>query len=310
MTVILEDYLSTPDLDVQIAELGYAAVVGWPDQRPVSGPVIHAFLKPTSMTATTLAVYRDDRARLLGVAALRWPATIDDAGLLWGPMVHPKARGQGLGRELLHRLDEVIASRSGVRVLTAPIPESRAEGWALFEELGWRAESKSSLMARPLPAGLPVPTAVRVRSAHQGEYLDTVLAALYAATHPDASNSVARDTFARWNSDSRYKPEHLLLAEGNDQGDVRGAALIFPAEQSQSGEPSEARIGDLLTSARLTRAEADEVRSALIAAAMRLADESGAAIARMVAETPELERALLGAGFEPVEQFRHYANPH
>jgi GNAT superfamily N-acetyltransferase len=310
VTVILEDYLSTPDLDAQIAELGYAAVVGWPDQRLVSGPVIHAFLKPTSMTATTLAMYRDDHGRLLGCAALRWPATIDDGGLLWGPMVHPKARGQGLGRELLQRLDQVIAARPGVRVLTAPIPESRAEGWAMFEGLGWRAEAKSSLMARPLPARLPVPTSVRVRSAYQGEYLDTVLAALYAATHRDASNTVARDTFARWNSDSRYKPEHLLLAEGNDHADVRGAALIFPSEHSPSGEPPEARISDLLTSGRLTAAEEDEVRSALIAAAMRLADESGVAIARMVAETPDLERALLRAGFEPVEQFRHYASPH
>jgi ribosomal protein S18 acetylase RimI-like enzyme len=308
VTVILEDYLSTPDLDAQLAELGYAAVLGWPDQRPLSGPVLHAFLKPTSMTATTLAVSRDDQGRLLGCAALRWPATIDDAGLLWGPIVHPNARGRGLGRELLQHLDGVIAARSGVRVLTAEIPESRAEGWALFEGLGWRAESKSSLMARPLPARLAVPTSVRVRPAQQGEYLDTVLAALYAATHPGASNTVARDTFARWNSDSRYKPERLLLAEGADG--VRGAALVFPCEHAGAGEPPEARIADVLTAGRLTPAQADEVRTILIAAAMRLADESGASIARMVAETPDLERALLKAGFEPVEQFRHYTSPH
>jgi Acetyltransferase (GNAT) family len=308
VTVILEDYLSTPDLDAQLAQLGYAAVLGWPDQRPLSGPVMHAFLKPTSMTATTLAVSRDEHGRLLGCAALRWPATIDDAGLLWGPMVHPKARGQGLGRQLLQQLDAVIAARPGVRVLTAEIPESRAEGWALFEGLGWRAEAKSSLMARPLPAGLPVPTAVRVRSASQGEYLDTVLAALYVATHPDASTSVARDTFARWSSDSRYKPERLLLAEAADG--VRGVALVLPGEHAGAGEPPEARIADLLTAARLSPAEADEVRCTLIAAAMRLADESGAAIARMVAVSPDLQRALQRAGFEAVEQFRHYASPH
>jgi GNAT superfamily N-acetyltransferase len=307
VTVILEDYRSTPDLDAQIAELGYAAILGWPDQRPLSGPVMHAFLKPTSMTATTLAVHRDSAGRLLGCAALRWPATLDDAGLLWGPMVHPTARGQGLGRQLLEQLDGVIAARSGVRVLSAEIPESRAEGWALFEGLGWRAEAKSSLMARALPARLTAPTSVQVRPAQQGEYLDTALAALYAATRPSASASVARDTFARWNSDSRYKPERLLLA-GTADG-ICGAVLIFPCEHAGPAEPSEAQIADLLT-ARLTPAEADEVRSSLIAAAMRLADDSGAAVARMVAETPDLERTLLRAGFEPVEQFRHYASPH
>jgi hypothetical protein len=163
-------------------------------------------------------------------------------------------------------------------------------------------------MARPLPARLPVPTSVRVRPAQQGEYLDTVLAALYAATRPDASNTVARDTFARWNSDSRYRPERLLLAEAGDG--VCGAALVFPCEHAGAGEPTEARIADVLTAGRLTPAQADEVRSTLIAAAMRLADESGASIARMIAETPDLERALLRSGFEPVEQFRHYASPH
>lgn len=308
MTVILEDYRSTPDLDAQIAELGYAAVVGWPDQRPLSGPVIHAFLKPTSMTATTLAVHRDASDRLLGCAALRWPATLDDAGLLWGPMVHPVARGRGLGRQLLDQLDGVIAARPGVRVLSAEIPESRAEGWALFEGLGWRAESKSSLMARPLPARLTARTSVPVRPAQQGEYLDAVLTGLYAATRPAASAAAARDTFARWNGDSRYKPERLLLAETADR--ICGAALILPGEHAGPAEPAEARITDLLTAANLSPTEADQVRSSLITAAMRVADDSGAAVARMVAETPEVERTLRCAGFEPVEQFRHYASPH
>jgi hypothetical protein len=163
-------------------------------------------------------------------------------------------------------------------------------------------------MARPLPAGLAVPPAPRVRHAEQGEYLDTILAALYRATRPEVSSSVARDTFLRWNTDSRYKPERLLLAE--DLDGVAGAALVFPSEQGSPDEPTEVRIADLLTSGRLEPAQADEVRSTLVAAAMHWADESGAAIARMMAETPELERTLAKAGFTPVEQFRHYASPH
>jgi GNAT superfamily N-acetyltransferase len=307
VTVIIEDYRSTPDLDAQIAELGYIAVLGWPDQRPLSGPMMQAYLKPTSMTATTLALHRDHDGRLLGCAALRWPATIDDAGVLWGPMVHPTARGRRLGRQLLEHINAIIAARPGVRVLTAEIPQSRAEGWALFEGLGWRAESTSCLMARPLPARLPAPTSAMARSARPGEYLDATLAALYSATRPDASNTIARDTFARWSTDSRYKPERLLLAEAADG--IRGAALVLPGEHAGPGEPAEFRIVDLLTSGRLAPAQADEVRSTLVAAAMRLADESGAAIARMVAETPQIERTLLNAGFEPVEQLRHYASP-
>jgi GNAT superfamily N-acetyltransferase len=308
VTVSIEDYRSTPDLDAQLAELGYAAVVGWPDQRPISGPGMHSYLKPTSMTATTLALGRDENGQLLGCAALRWPATLDDAGLLWGPMVRPSARGRGLGRQLLEQLDGVIAGRPGIRVITAEIPESRSEGWTLFESLGWRAEHKSSLMARPLPANQPAPTGVRVRPAQQGEYLDTVLATLYAATHADASAAVARDTFRRWNGDPHYRPERLLLAEGPD-GAV-GAALVLPYEHAGPNEPPEARIIDLLTSNRLEPPVADQVRSALVAAALGLADQSGAKIARMVAGQPELERVRQRAGFEPIEQFRHYASPH
>jgi hypothetical protein len=38
VTVIIEDYRSTRNVDAQLASLGYAAVHGWPDQRPLTGP--------------------------------------------------------------------------------------------------------------------------------------------------------------------------------------------------------------------------------------------------------------------------------
>jgi Acetyltransferase (GNAT) family len=129
------------------------------------------------MTATTLALHCGADGRLLGAAALRWPATIRASGRLWGPVVHPAARGAGLGRKLL-ALDEVLATHPGVKVTTTEIPESRAAGWALFEGLGWRREPRSTLLARALPAGMPVPTSVPVRPVHPGEYLNVALAAL------------------------------------------------------------------------------------------------------------------------------------
>jgi GNAT superfamily N-acetyltransferase len=309
VAVTIEDYRPSPELDADLAALGYDAVRGWPDQRPVSGPVMHGYLRPTSMTATTLAVHRDDKGHLLACAALRWPATIDAAGLLWGPMVHPSARGRGLGRLLLAEINAILAAHPGVRVVTAGIPESRAAGWALFEELGWRTRSTSSLMARALPAGAAGPTSVAIRPARQGEYLDPVLASLYTASWPDASPTVARDTFARWSSDVRYKPDGLLLAENGDG--VCGAVMVYPCQHptADASEPPEARMVDLLTCSRLAPVAAERVRDDLVAAALRRADDSGAAVARMVAESSDLARALSRAGFEAVDQFRHYGNP-
>jgi GNAT superfamily N-acetyltransferase len=307
MTVITQDYLPTKDLDTRLAELGYAAVRGWPDQRPVTGPMVRSLLRPAGMTATTLALHRDDDGQLLGAAALRWPATTTAAGRFWGPVVHPHARGIGLGRRLVAALEEVLATHPGVRFTTTEIPESRAAGWALFQSLGWRCEPVSSLLARALPARISVPTSVPVRPARHGEYLDAALSELVFSFRPQLCPSIARDTFARWSGDARYTPSGLLLAETPDG--LAGAVLVYPNRHTTADEPAEALIADLLTCHKLVPEHATAVRATLVAAALQMADESGATIARAVADSQELEDTLRSAGFEPVDQIRHYTGP-
>ena len=98
LTITVEDYRPSPALDEELASLGSTAIHGWPDQAPVDASLARAMLRPAGMTATTLALHRDADGRLLGGAAVRWPATLDAAGRLWGPIVHPDAARQGLGR--------------------------------------------------------------------------------------------------------------------------------------------------------------------------------------------------------------------
>jgi GNAT superfamily N-acetyltransferase len=306
MPILIEDYRSTPSLDSELADLGYAAVHGWPDQRPVTPSMVRSLLRPGGMTATTLALRRDRDGRLVGAAALRWPATISASGRLWGPVVHPSARRGGIGRELLSTLIEVASSHPGVRFTTTEIPESRAEGWKLFEQLGWRKETPCTLLARPLPAGLHVSTTVPVRAAAPGEYLDKALADLFGLARPHLCQSIARDTFARWKADARYTSDGLLLTGDTDR--LRGAVLVYPSRHSGPSEPAEALLSDILVDTKLDRADAAEIRTALVAAALTMADGSGAEVFRAVVDNPELRATLQAMGFAEVDRIRHYVS--
>lgn len=55
LTITLEDYLPSAALDEELAALGYSAIQGWPDQAPVDASLARAMLRPSGMTATTLA---------------------------------------------------------------------------------------------------------------------------------------------------------------------------------------------------------------------------------------------------------------
>jgi GNAT superfamily N-acetyltransferase len=307
MTVLIEDYRSTPDLDAELAELGYAAVHGWPDQRPLTPAIVRSLLRPGGMTATTLALRRDRNGRLLGAAALRWPATLSASGRLWGPVVHPSAQRAGVGRELLDTLVAVLGSRPGFTFTTTDIPETRSAGWGIFERLGWRKDTPSTLLSRPLPAGLSVPTTVPVRAVRPREYVDAALAELFAHARPHLCPSIARDTFTRWSADARYTADGLLLVGEADK--LSGAALVYPSRHDSTDEPAEALLSDILVDSRLDSTRAADVRTALVASALRMADDNGAAVARAFVDNPELRTTLQSMGFVEVDRIRHYVSP-
>jgi GNAT superfamily N-acetyltransferase len=306
MTVVLEDYRSTWDLDHELSNVGYLSVRGGPDSRPINATVMHSLLRPVSMRATTLALHRDEEGHLLGAAALRWPPTLDSIGWLWGPVVHPSQRGTGMGRELLDALTDLLAKHPGVKVATSAICETRVTACAMFEGLGWNIQP-SALLVRSLPANVEVPPSVPVRAAQQGEYLHAVLANLYTSARPEDGLTAARDTFARWSADTRYTPAGLLLAEG--EHGLAGAVLVYPCTHDTEDEPAEARIEDMITCRELPPDQADPVRRTLVAAALSVADGCGATVARAVPLDTETEAALRWAGFESVDNVRYYVSP-
>jgi ribosomal protein S18 acetylase RimI-like enzyme len=263
-------------------------------------------LRPAGMTATTLALHRDADGRLLGGAAVRWPATLDAAGRLWGPIVHPDAERHGLGRSLLRFVTDLLANHPGILVSTTDIPDSRTHGWALFVEAGWDSAGGSELYQRPIDPfearddRAPVP----VRPAAAGEYLEPALAELFGAAYPDRGPTTARDTFARWKGDSRYRPDCLLLAEGD--GHLIGAAIVYPSSSAQPDEPAEALIGDLLVSPDLPPDTAAVVRRSLVEGALKAGADAGMTVARSVVDSPDIAAALVAAGFTVVDRVRRY----
>jgi len=301
------DYLPDPGVDAELADLGYTAVHGWPDQRPITASLVRSWLRPTGTTATTLVMHRRADGRLLAAAALRWPATLEATGRLWGPIVHPDARGNGLGSALLATLAEILAARPGVRVRTGEIPETRTAGWSLFERAGWHGSGTSCLLKRVLPADGGDPVGVPVRTIRFGEYVDRALASLFGAARPHLGHATARDTYTRWTADARYTPDGLLLADGPDG--LLGAALVYPLSHVGRDEPSEALLADVIGSRQLDPAAAASVRSALVAAALDAGTRMGAAVARAVVDDPDLAATLRAAGFTDADQIRYYSPP-
>jgi GNAT superfamily N-acetyltransferase len=301
------DYVPDSDLDAELADLSYAAVHGWSDQRPITASLVRSRLRRTGMTATTLALHRDAEGKLVGAAALRWPAILEANARLWGPVVHPTARGRGIGRALLTTVAKIVATHPGIRVRTAEIPESRTCGWSLFERAGWRGSGTSSLLERPLAATEPFAARVPVRTVHSGEYLDPALAALFAGARPHLGYATARDTYTRWKADERYTPSGLLLVDGSEG--LLGAALVYPLRHGGSGEPAEALLADLITAKHLDPATEENVRTALVGAALDAGARAGAIVARAVVDDADLITTLLAAGFQLVDRIRYYTPP-
>jgi ribosomal protein S18 acetylase RimI-like enzyme len=299
------DYRPDPALDTELADLGYAALFGWPDQSPITAALVRSWLRPSGTTATTLALQRGDEGQLLGAAALTWPSTLDAPAYLWGPVVHPTVQRGGMGATLLGAMSDILTSRPGIRVITSEIPETRKAGWALYERAGWRNTSTASLLTRTLPAPASVPSLVPVRTMRSGEYLDPALAELFAAARPDLGYATARDTYTRWTTDERYDPDGLLLVDGPDG--LVGAALVYPVTHNRYGQPHEATLADLIVSTSLPALAASGVREALVGAALDVGADLGAAIARAVVDDEDLIATLHAAGFDTVDQIRYYS---
>jgi GNAT superfamily N-acetyltransferase len=304
--VDIVDYRPDPDLDGDIADVCYAAVYGWPDQRPVTGSLMRSWLTPQSLTATTLALHRDPAGSLVGAAALRWPATPDLPTQLWGPIVHPSAQRHGLGRALIGALIKVAENKPGIKITSYGVPEARRAGWQLFERLGWTCRPGARIVEHPLPAPAR-PMAYPVRNAQPGEYLDPALAELVSSARPHLSYAVARDTYARWAADSRYTREGLLLVDGPDH--LLGAALVYTLKHLGDPEPTEANVNDLVVRGDLDPAAAASVRGSLIAAVLAAGEEMGAVVARSTVEDPVVNQALVDAGFRVLDDVRIYCPP-
>jgi GNAT superfamily N-acetyltransferase len=301
------DYRPEFDLDNDLAELGYAALHGWPDQRPVTAALVRSLLRALGTTASTLALHRNTDGRLLAAAAIRWPASLEGIGRLWGPLVHPAARGGGLGAALLETVGHLIAARPGVRVQSAEIPAQRIGGWTLFERAGWQPAGSSTLWRLPLPSRGRGPTIVVVRPVRAGEYPDQHLAALFAAARPELGYGMARDTYTRWSADERYTSEGLLLAETAEG--LLGAVLVYPLTQPGGPEPAEALLADVLVHTRLEGGAAAAVRAALVDGAIRVSETAGATVVRAIVEDPDLMATLKDAGFQLVDEIRYYSPP-
>ncbi|GAA1764538.1 GNAT family N-acetyltransferase [Luedemannella helvata] len=302
------DYRPSYELDADLAELAYAAVRGWPDQQAITPAMIRSRLRPTGTTATTLLVVRDG-GRLVAAAAMLWPATLEATGELIGPLVHPSARGAGLGTAVLRAAAAVADARPGIRFTTGPIPESRSVGWNLFEKAGWHPLHTANLLAAALPVAEepPAPSGVQVRAARPGEYLNRAVADLILSAYPHCGHADARDMFVRWTTDERYRPDGLLLA-GDERG-LSGAALVYPQSDEDVSGPPEAVIADLVVHPHLDSATASAVRAALAAAAARVSASFGAVVARTVAPCPFVCDALASVGFRQVDQVRYYGQP-
>jgi hypothetical protein len=208
----------------------------------------------------------------------------------------------------MQAIADLLARRPGMLVSTTEIPESRKEGWALFVDAGWDSAGVSTLYQRPVEPVHPLATSdhVAVRPLAAGEYLAPALAELFAASRPELGPTTARDTFARWAADSRYRAEGLLLAEQDRR--LIGAAVVYPSSSDRPDEPSEALLLDLLVAPDIPSDRAAAVRHALITGALRAADTMGATVARSVVDSDALAVALTEAGFTVVDRLLRYTH--
>ncbi len=313
MSIDVAAYQPGTPVDDELATVAYAAVARWADQRPITAELVASRLRThADAPATLLATGRAHDGRLVGAAALRWPAAPGATGRLWGPAVLPESRRRGLGARLLAALDARLADTAAAQVTSAEVPVGRCAAHRLFHAAGWTLAPASVLLkAQPLPPPNTPPQPSRVRPAQPDQAGDLAgpLGRLYGATHPTQPPLVAAATWQRWTADSRYRPDCLLVAPSGDGGELDGAALVYPLAHTDPAEPPEALLADVLVAPNA--GDPQRLRDGLIAAALSAGRRHGAAVARALvpaAPNPTLD-ALRRAGLQPVTTLATYAAP-
>jgi GNAT superfamily N-acetyltransferase len=298
-TLSVDTYLPHTGLDTELAALGYAAISGWPDQRPITATLVRSRLRPSGHAAArVLATHRDPAGRIVGAAALRRPGYPGTPGRLWGPIVHPAHRNRGLGRHLLAALTTRIGDSI---ILTAEIPARRDDAVRFYTTAGWRPAGSATLLKRrlPLPACAGLPPGLRLRFPAPGDDLTAAIAQLAATAAP--GSPAAADTLARWSADERFTPAGLALADHH--GRLAGVALAYPIAHIDPGEPAEVLLADLIT-------DTCPLRAALITASLNQAAPSvGATVARAVTCDPRLVSLLNALNFSRVDDVRYLRYP-
>ncbi|MEU9836305.1 GNAT family N-acetyltransferase [Streptosporangium sp. NPDC048047] len=289
-----------PGLDAQLAWVGYMAMFGWPDQRPVTARLVRSRLRPQGGGATTtLLLARTPDGELAAAAALRYPAAPGLPARLWGPAVHPSMQQRGLGTALVQRALAAVDDPAMI-VRTAEIPAVRRHACTFFEKIGWEVHSTAALLKAPTGAAWPVP-GVRPLTADQAP----ALAELYHAVCPEHGWGVAADTYSRWSADERFIGDGLLVAE--DAGRLQAAVLVYPLAHSHPGEAPEALLADVLIH---PGADFAALARRMITAGLGAGARAGARVARAVipAGSPLLAE-LRAAGFADLDEICYYQAP-
>ncbi|WP_082801670.1 GNAT family N-acetyltransferase [Herbidospora cretacea] len=296
-------YLPGTALDEKLADLGYAAMRGWPDQRPVTSALVRSRLRRNgNAQPTTMLLARLPNGTLAGAAALRHGTAPGLSARLWGPIVAPEWQRRGLGTALLQQA--VRCHDGGASLLTAEIPEARKHGCEFFERAGWQLHSTATLLKADLTAlpDVPHPGRVGVRQAEASDA--DALSRLYQSIHPEHGQQVAEDTYLRWTADERFVSDGLLIAAGTgDQ--LRGAALMYPLAHMDPAEPTEALLADVLIDPATERSD---VAAPLIAAALAAGLRHHAPVVRAIVpdSATDLLSDLHAVGLAPAGQIRYF----
>jgi phosphoribosylformimino-5-aminoimidazole carboxamide ribotide isomerase len=134
--------LSADDLD-QLCEAAAAAIIegggfGW--VKPQPRPVLETYFRGVMLVPERMLFLARLDGVVVGSAQLVRPARNNEAQAFSATLAHafvaPYARGHGLARLLITRVEEAAAA-TGVRVLNLDLRETQAAAIALYEGLGY-----------------------------------------------------------------------------------------------------------------------------------------------------------------------------